>query len=88
CEQPSEIVEEYVDWFLTRSHPRITHPTDEEPQPRPLLVHQLREQIVDRLGPLLQTRDRSKWEEDGGKLYDMAAGVFELYDQLVGQPPQ
>ncbi|CAI0392375.1 unnamed protein product [Linum tenue] len=41
CEQPSEIVEEYVDWFLTRSHPRITHPTDEEPQPRPLLVHQV-----------------------------------------------
>ncbi|CAI0430807.1 unnamed protein product [Linum tenue] len=33
CEHPSEIVEEYVDWFLIRSHPRITHPTDGVPQP-------------------------------------------------------
>ncbi|CAL1402197.1 unnamed protein product [Linum trigynum] len=39
-EHPSEIVDEYVDWYLTRSHPRITHPSsDGVPQQRPLLVH-------------------------------------------------
>ncbi|CAI0540422.1 unnamed protein product, partial [Linum tenue] len=27
CEHPSEIEEDYVDWYHTRSHPQITHPS-------------------------------------------------------------